>query len=55
MSSASIGPVKAMVMSLDLPKLEDKLLPALDAGHLDTLTIRELLSDFTAEHGVSLD
>ena len=50
-SSAAMGPVKAMLLSLDLPKLEAALLPALaDTG--EDATIIELLTDFADRHGI---
>ncbi|MEO0635610.1 MAG: phosphoenolpyruvate--protein phosphotransferase [Pseudomonadota bacterium] len=55
MSPASVGPVKAMVQSLNIEALRRELLPHLDAGRFDEVTIRELLEDFAAHNGVALD
>ena len=51
MSPISIGPVKAMLLSLDVAELQKELLPVL----LDTseqTTIMELLTDFADKHGI---
>ena len=55
MSPAAIGPVKAMVRTLNLGDLKEALLPHLSAGRHDEVTIRELLQDFAAHTGVALD
>ncbi|MTI18254.1 phosphoenolpyruvate--protein phosphotransferase [Rhodobacteraceae bacterium RKSG542] len=49
MSPSSIGPVKTMLLKLDLKKLEEKLLPALEPGKASE-NIRELLTDFASEY-----
>ena len=53
MSPSSIGPVKAMLLSLDLAKLEEGLLPAI-ADTKSEKTVREFLMDFADANGVSL-
>ncbi|QRM53316.1 phosphoenolpyruvate--protein phosphotransferase [Sinorhizobium sp. BG8] len=53
MAPTSIGPVKSMLLALDVEKLAGVLNPALD----DTKSIgslRPMLTDFAAEHGVPL-
>jgi phosphotransferase system enzyme I (PtsP) len=52
MSPAAIGPVKAMLMDLDLGALKDVLLPVLQQTSSD-LTIHELLRDFADEQGIA--
>ena len=52
MSPASIGPVKSMIRNLDLAKLVEILLPAIeeiDGGQ----TLRELLEDFVDANGIT--
>jgi phosphotransferase system enzyme I (PtsP) len=51
MAPAAVGPVKAMLMSLDLGKLESWLLPELDLPH-DSL--RKELKAFAQKHDVQL-
>lgn len=53
MSPASLGPVKAMLRSLDAGRLSARLLPRLDPGHPDT-DIREFLKAFASEMDVVL-
>ncbi len=53
MSPAAIGPVKSMLLALDVQKLEDVLLPALDEVEAK-YTVRELLSDFADANGIPL-
>ena len=53
MSPAAIGPVKSMLLSLDLGKLEEGLLPAI-ADSKSEKTVREFLTDFADANGVSL-
>jgi phosphotransferase system enzyme I (PtsP) len=53
MSPAAIGPVKSMLLSLDVGKLQAVLLPAL-ADMNSELTITEILTDFANEHNVSI-
>jgi phosphotransferase system enzyme I (PtsP) len=53
MSPAAIGPVKSMLLSLDAAKLEAIVMPALDDTR-PTASIRQLLTDFAAEHGIPL-
>ena len=50
-SPAAIGPLKAMLTSLDVDALEKVLLPALDSKTDDT-TILELLTDFADLNGI---
>jgi len=51
MSPMSIGPVKAMIMALDLGALQKELLPAIE-DTADQKTIIELLTDFADKHGI---
>ncbi len=51
LSPAAIGPVKAMVLGLDLAEAEKTLDPLLNDGAL-TASIRTLLGEFAAKHGV---
>lgn len=51
MSPAAIGPVKAMLLELNVAELERVLLPALDSITGET-TILELLTDFADRHGI---
>lgn len=51
MSPASIGPVKAMLMELDLHELQKVLLPAI-ADTSEQTTILEILHDFADRHGI---
>lgn len=53
MSPAAIGPVKSMLLSLDIGKLESVLLPALEETEAK-MTIAEILTDFIEENGISL-
>jgi phosphotransferase system enzyme I (PtsP) len=53
MSPAAIGPVKSMLLSLDLAKLEQELLPVI-ADTRSEKTVREFLTDFADANGVSL-
>ena len=53
MSPAAIGPVKSMLLSLDIAKLERILLPALEETEAK-MTIAEILTDFIEENGISL-
>ncbi|MEP2947083.1 MAG: phosphoenolpyruvate--protein phosphotransferase [Lentilitoribacter sp.] len=53
MSPAAIGPVKSMLLSLDIGKLERILLPALEETEAK-MTIAEILTDFIEENGISL-
>ncbi|MCR9139558.1 MAG: phosphoenolpyruvate--protein phosphotransferase [Alphaproteobacteria bacterium] len=53
MSPAAIGPVKSMLLALDVGKLRDVMLPALDDMEA-TYTVRELLSDFADANGIPL-
>ena len=53
MSPAAIGPVKSMLLSLDVAKLRDVMLPALDDVN-STHTMREILSDFADANGIPL-
>jgi len=50
-SAAAIGPVKAMIMGLDIGKAEKVLAPVL-AQRDGSRTVRERLEAFAAEHGV---
>ncbi|WP_348271972.1 putative PEP-binding protein, partial [Pseudovibrio sp. POLY-S9] len=51
MSPASIGPVKAMLRSLDLSALSEELLKQLEAGK-GTDDIREFLANFASENNI---
>ena len=51
LAAPSIGPLKAMILSLDAAKLEEKLLPLI-ASNNDS--IRPHLESFCAEHGVQV-
>ncbi len=51
MSPASIGPVKAMLLALDLKRLRERFLPILDARD-GAATLRPHLVAFAEEHGV---
>jgi len=53
MSPAAIGPVKSMLLSLDLGKLEKGLLEAIVDTRSEK-TVREFLMDFADANGVSL-
>jgi phosphotransferase system enzyme I (PtsP) len=53
MSPAAIGPVKSMLLSLDLAKLQQELLPVI-ADTRSEKTVREFLTDFADANGVSL-
>lgn len=53
MSPAAVGPVKSMLLALDVGKLRDVMLPALDDVEA-TYTVRELLSDFADANGIPL-
>lgn len=53
MSPAALGPVKAMVRSLDLGRLQARLLPRLEPGHPDK-DLRQFLRQFAAEQDVAL-
>ena len=50
-SPAAIGPVKAMLMSLDVGALQKDFLPVLERTSNDA-TILELLTDFADRHGI---
>jgi phosphotransferase system enzyme I (PtsP) len=51
MSSSAVGPVKAMLLELDVAKLRARLLPRLEPGRT-TDDIRKMLVDFAAEQGI---
>ena len=53
MSPTALGPVKSMLLSLDVGKLEALLTPALDDTK-PTVAIRRILTDFAAENGIPL-
>ncbi|TPW28646.1 phosphoenolpyruvate--protein phosphotransferase [Pararhizobium mangrovi] len=53
MSAAAIGPVKSMILTLDLAHLEARLLPALEETEPHR-TLRELLADYAASEAVAL-
>jgi phosphotransferase system, enzyme I, PtsP len=53
MSPASIGPVKAMLMSLDAGQLEKELSPFLQ-GYISKTSSREFLKSFAASNAVTL-
>ena len=51
MVSSSVGPVKTMVLSLDLKELEDYMLPLLNSGDI---SLRSKLSSFARDHGIEI-
>ncbi len=51
MSAPSVGPVKAMIRSLDLPGLEEFILGLLD---LPDHSLRERLRAFAIDHGIAI-
>jgi len=51
MAPAALGPVKTMMVSLDIAKLERALLPVLE-DHLEDTDIVKLLEDFADSHGI---
>ncbi|WP_102868980.1 phosphoenolpyruvate--protein phosphotransferase [Pseudovibrio exalbescens] len=51
MSPSAIGPVKAMLRSLDLTKFKEAFLPKLETGHTPE-NMRQYLADFAAEHDI---
>jgi len=51
MSPAAIGPIKAMLVELDVAELEKVLIAVLNATTEET-TILELLTDFADRHGI---
>lgn len=51
MSPAAIGPVKAMLLDLDIGRLSDMLLPLIASPHREQ-TVRELLIDFAQANKV---
>jgi phosphotransferase system enzyme I (PtsP) len=51
MSPAAIGPVKAMLLDVDLAKLRARLLTRLEPNRQNT-DIRDMLRTFAEEHGV---
>ncbi|MEP2706227.1 MAG: phosphoenolpyruvate--protein phosphotransferase [Roseibium sp.] len=53
MSPSSLGPVKAMLRTLDAGRLSARLLPRLEPGH-DDHNIRDALTRFAAEMDVAL-
>ena len=53
MNAASVGPVKAMLMSLDAGQLEKELSPFLQ-GYISKTSSREFLKSFAASNGVAL-
>jgi phosphotransferase system enzyme I (PtsP) len=53
MNAASVGPVKAMLLSLDAGRLEKELAPFLD-GHVKSTACREFLKAFAASNSVAL-
>ncbi|MCP4072453.1 MAG: phosphoenolpyruvate--protein phosphotransferase [Hyphomicrobiales bacterium] len=52
MSAASIGPIKSMIRNLDIGKLREILLPAIDEVD-GGQTLRELLKDFVDSNGIT--
>ncbi|KAG1702839.1 Peptide chain release factor 1 [Nymphon striatum] len=50
MSPIAVGPVKAMLMALDIGELQKTLLPALE-DTLEQTTVMEVLTDFADKHG----
>lgn len=53
MSPAGIGPVKAMILQLDLPKLRARLLPRLEPSGRDT-DLRAFLAEFAKDNGLTI-
>ena len=53
MAPAAIGPVKSMLLALDVGKLQAALLPALEEDD-PNYTVRELLTDFADANGIPL-
>ncbi len=53
MNAASVGPVKAMLLSLDAGQLEKELSPFLQ-GYISKTSSREFLKSFAASNGVAL-
>ncbi len=53
MAPAAIGPVKSMLLALDVGKLEATLMPALEEED-PNYTVRELLTDFADANGIPL-
>jgi phosphotransferase system, enzyme I, PtsP len=53
MSPSSVGPVKAMLLKLDIGKLRERLGQSLEPGN-GTVNIREVLRTFAEENGVPL-
>ncbi|MBD9374972.1 phosphoenolpyruvate--protein phosphotransferase [Rhizobium sp. ARZ01] len=53
MSATALGPVKAMLLSLDAEKLEAVLEAALEDSR-PTQTVRQILTDFAAENSIPL-
>ncbi|MEM1047604.1 MAG: phosphoenolpyruvate--protein phosphotransferase [Pseudomonadota bacterium] len=53
MSPAGIGPIKAMVLQLDLARLQARLLPRLEPAGRET-DIRAFLQDFAEDNGLSI-
>ncbi|KQY12196.1 phosphoenolpyruvate--protein phosphotransferase [Rhizobium sp. Root482] len=51
MSPTAVGPVKAMLLALDVDKLSARLNAALD-DHKDQIPLRDLLVDFARDEGV---
>jgi len=51
MSPVSLGPVKAMVMALDIGELQKILLPAIE-NVSDQTSLIEVLQDFADQHGI---
>ncbi|MDX3929836.1 MAG: phosphoenolpyruvate--protein phosphotransferase [Shinella sp.] len=53
MSPTAIGPVKSMLLALDVEKLAAVLIPALEDTKSGA-SVREILAQFAAEHGIPL-
>ncbi len=53
MAPAAIGPVKDMILSLDLPALKETLDATLQSEH-SHLTMVEVLTDFAERHGIAI-
>lgn len=53
MSPAGIGPIKAMILQLDLAKLRARLLPRLEPSGRDT-DLRAFLAEFARDNGLSI-
>ncbi|MBA5778701.1 phosphoenolpyruvate--protein phosphotransferase [Stappia sp. F7233] len=53
MSASSLGPVKAMVRSVDVGRLTARFLPKLEAG-ADRIDLRQVLAEFAGEQDIAI-